>query len=364
MSFFISYFSLFTNDCSLSFMIRVLIVDDSGFMRASLTYLLSADKAIQVAGTAEDGLEAIEKVRLLRPDVVLLDIEMPRMDGLTTLAYLMAEYPVPVVVLSGLADKDARIAIRALEHGAVDFIPKPSGVISYDIEKIKDEIISKVKIAAGIDVSRIALSLPAETYQRTWQKAEKQKELVVIGASTGGPRAVESVLSGLSRDISAAVLIVQHMRGEFIPYFAERLKWVCSLEVGLAQEGELITPGKVMVAPADCNTGFEEDMSDSRIKKIRLDRNLQPDNVAPSIDYTMKAAAEIYGAAALGVLLTGIGSDGAEGMLEIKKAGGSTIAEDEKTCIVYGMPKAAVELEAVEHVIPLPMIAAAIMRMV
>lgn len=345
-------------------MIRVLIVDDSGFMRASLAHLLSSDKGLEVAGTAEDGLEAIEKVRLLRPDVVLLDIEMPRMDGLTALAYLMAEYPVPVVVLSGLAEKDARIAIKALEHGAVDFIPKPSGVISYDIESLKTEIISKIKIAAGVDVRKIALALPGEMYQRPWHKAEAQKELVVIGASTGGPRAVESVLSGLSHGISAAVLVVQHINREFIPYFAERLKWVCRLEVALAQEGDLITPGRVMVAPADCNTGIEADMSESRIKRIRLDRDLQPDTVAPSIDYTMKAAADAYGDAVLGVLLTGIGSDGAEGMLEIKKAGGSTIAEDESTCIVYGMPKAAVELEAVDHVIPLPMIAAAIMRMV
>lgn len=345
-------------------MIRVLIVDDSSFMRASLTHLLSSDRALEIAGTAEDGLEAIEKVRLLRPDVVLLDIEMPRMDGLTALAYLMAEYPVPVVVLSGLAEKDARIAIKALAHGAVDFIPKPSGVISYDIEKIRDEIVSKVKTAAGVDVRKIALALPGEIYQRPWHKTETQKELVVIGASTGGPRAVESVLSGLSRSISAAVLVVQHINSEFIPYFAERLKWSCRLEVELAREGELITPGRVMVAPADCNTGLEADMSENRIKRIRLKRELQQDVVAPSIDYTMKAAADAYGDAALGVLLTGIGSDGAEGMLEIKKAGGSTIAEDESTCVVYGMPKAAIELEAVDHIIPLPMIAAAIMRMV
>lgn len=344
--------------------IRVLIVDDSAFMRASLTHIISSDKAIEVAGTAEDGLDALEKVKQLRPDVVLLDIEMPRMDGLTALAYLMAEYPVPVVVLSGIAEKDARIAIKALEHGAVDFIPKPSGVVSYDIEKIRDEIIGKIKIAAGVDLRKIALSLPTEIYQRSWQKAESQKELVIIGASTGGPRAVENVLSGLSRSITAAVLVVQHMSREFIPYFAERLKWVCRLDVALAEEGALITPGKVLVAPADCNTGIVTDMNEKRIKRVSLDCNLQPDVVAPSIDYTMKAAAYAYGNAAIGVLLTGIGSDGAEGMLEIKRAGGSTIAEDESTCVVYGMPKAAVELGAAEHIIPLPMISAAIMRMV
>lgn len=345
-------------------MIRVLIVDDSGFMRASLTHLLSSDKELEVAGTAENGLEAIEKVRLLRPDVALLDIDMPRMDGLTALAYLMAEYPLPVVVLSGLAEKDARIAIKALEHGAVDFIPKPSGVISYDIEKIKTEIIDKIKIAATVDIHKLARALPQDLDERPWQKTGAQKELVVIGASTGGPRAVESVLSGLGLQMPAAVLIVQHMGREFIPYFAERLKWVCRLEVALAGEGELIEPGRVMLAQADCNTGIEADLSGQKTRRIRLDRNLQPGTAVPSIDYTMKAAAAAYGDAALGVLLSGVGSDGAGGLLEIKKAGGGTIAEAESTCVVYGMPKAAVELEAVDYIIPLPMIAAAIMRMV
>lgn len=342
-------------------MILVLVVDDSAFMRASMSQILLSDKSIEVAGTASDGEDAVEKVKKLRPDVVLLDIEMPRMDGLAALAHIMAECPTPVVMISGLAEKDARIAIKALEHGAVDFIPKPSGTISYDIDKIKDEIISKVKIAAGVDVQKMALELPKESYQRIWPRPVTRKELVVIGASTGGPRALEIVLSGIPRDISAAILVVQHMRQEFIPSFAERLQWDCSLEVSVAQDNSILTHGKVLIAPGKCDTLIEQDENGQKVTSVR---DVSPSVVAPSIDNAMESASRIYGDACLGVLLTGIGSDGARGMKAIKDAGGNTIAEDQSTCVVYGMPKAAIEIGAVNEVVPLPQIADAIMRMV
>lgn len=342
-------------------MIMVLVVDDSAFMRASMSQILLSDRFIEIAGTASDGEDAIEKVKKLRPDVVLLDIEMPRMDGLAALAHIMAECPTPVVMISGLVEKDAKIAIKALEHGAVDFIPKPSGTISYDIEKIKSEIINKVKIAAGVDVQKMALELPKESYQRLWPSPVTRKELVVIGASTGGPRALETVLSGLPRDISAAILIVQHMRQEFIPAFAERLQWDSSLEVSIAQDKSILTRGKVLIAPGRCDTVIEQDEEGHKVTSVR---EVLTSEVSPSIDKAMESASHIYGDACLGVLLTGIGSDGAKGMKAIRDAGGNTIAEDQSTCVVYGMPRAAWEIGAVDEVVPLPQIADTIMRMI
>lgn len=341
--------------------IRVLVVDDSSFMRVSFTHILTSDKTIEVIGTASDGVDAVEKTKTLLPDVVLLDIEMPRMDGLAALAHIMAECPTPVVMISGLAEKDARIAIKSLEHGAVDFMPKPSGVISYDVDKIKDEIIEKVRLAAGVDVQKMALELPRESYQRIWPRPATRKEIVVIGASTGGPRAVETVLSGIQRDITAGVLVVQHMRPEFIPSFAERLQWLCALDVSIAEDNGVIMPGRVYVAPGSSDTVIEQNEDGSKVTSVK---GILSAYEAQSIDKAMESAAQIFGAASLGVLLTGIGSDGANGLRAIKEAGGGTIAEDESTCIVYGMPKSAIEMGVVDEVAPLPRIADVIMRMV
>ncbi|MBI4378182.1 MAG: chemotaxis response regulator protein-glutamate methylesterase [Nitrospinae bacterium] len=341
-------------------MIRVLVVDDSGFMRASLIHILKSDIDIEVIGTAVDGRNAVEKVKLLKPDVVLLDIEMPVMDGLAALSYIMAECPTAVLIISGLGEKDTRIAIKSLEHGAIDFIAKPSGVISYDIEKIREEIISKVKIAAGVDVHRMALELPKEFYVHHRVEAAAKKKIVVIGASTGGPKAVKVVLSGLRREISAAVLVVQHMRKEFISSFAERLKWESPLDISVAQDKGEIVPGKVLIAPGDSNIGIVSEGSGNRVSIISQEAS---HTVLPSIDFTMESAADIYRDESLGVILTGMGSDGAKGMKAIKDAGGSTIAEDESTSVVFGMPKSAIEMGVVDEVMPLNKIAGAIMRM-
>lgn len=340
-------------------MIRVLVVDDSSFMRTSLSYLLKSDTSIEVIGTAGDGRDAIEKVKELKPDVVLLDIEMPVMDGLTALSYIMAECPTPVVIISGHGEGDKRIAIKSLYHGAVDFIAKPGGVISYDIDKIKCEIIDRVKAASEADVQKISLKLPKESYQLRGVQERAGKEIVIIGASTGGPRAVEIVLSGLRRDISAAVLVVQHMREEFIPSFAERLQWESPLNVSIAQQKDDLTSGRVLIAPGNHHTRIEQVEG---VKKIFITQVIPEPPVSPSIDYAMESAASVYGDKALGVLLTGIGNDGARGMKAIKDAGGSTIAEDESSCIVYGMPKAAIEMGVVDEVVSLPFIADAIMR--
>ncbi|MCJ7746109.1 MAG: chemotaxis-specific protein-glutamate methyltransferase CheB [Desulfobacterales bacterium] len=329
-------------------------------MRKSITYLLESERSIEVAGTAADGVEAIQKVSELHPDVVLLDIEMPRMDGFSVLKHIMAQSPTPVVMLSALNKRDSTIAIKSLEHGAVDFIAKPSGVISYDIDKIGNEIITKVKMAADVDVHKLETCLPDESFQKQWPN-HTPKGMVVIGASTGGPRAITTILSNLPRNISTAILVVQHMSSVFIPSLVNGLGKKCSLEVSMAQEGEVMNSGRVLVAPGEYDTAI---VREGDMKKIHLVKNASPHSASPSINYTMESAAEAYGDGALGVLLTGMGMDGARGMKAIKDAGGSTIAEDQSTCIVFGMPRAVIEMGCVDTVVPLPQIARTIIGMI
>ena len=342
-------------------MIKVLVVDDSSFMRKSLTHILESDRSIEVIDTAADGEDAMRKVKRHSPDVVLLDIEMPVMDGLSALAHIMAECPTPVLMLSALNKRDAAIAIKSLEHGAVDFIPKPSGVISYDIEELSNEIIGKVKVAAGVNVHKLALHLPEESYQHPRREPITRKNMVVIGASTGGPKAVVNVLSYLPRDISTAILVVQHMSPEFIPSFVDRLQWGCSLKISTARKGRVISSGQALVAPGGYHTTI---IQNGDARKIRLSRKVSPYTVMPSVDYAMESAAKVYGQSTLGVLLTGLGRDGAKGLEAIKDAGGNTIAEDSSTCVVFGMPKAAIELGCVDEIVPLPQIAQTILRMI
>jgi len=342
-------------------LIKVLVVDDSSFMRKSLTHILESDRSIEVIDTAADGEDAMRKVKRHSPDVVLLDIEMPVMDGLSALAHIMAECPTPVLMLSALNKRDAAIAIKSLEHGAVDFIPKPSGVISYDIEELSNEIIGKVKVAAGVNVHKLALHLPEESYQHPRREPITRKNMVVIGASTGGPKAVVNVLSYLPRDISTAILVVQHMSPEFIPSFVDRLQWGCSLKISTARKGRVISSGQALVAPGGYHTTI---IQNGDARKIRLSRKVSPYTVMPSVDYAMESAAKVYGQSTLGVLLTGLGRDGAKGLEAIKDAGGNTIAEDSSTCVVFGMPKAAIELGCVDEIVPLPQIAQTILRMI
>jgi len=316
--------------------IKVLIVDDSSFMRKALAHIMASAQSIEVIGTAADGQEAIQKVNQLHPDVILLDIEMPVMDGLTALVHIMAEHPTPILMLSALNKRDATIAIKSLEYGAVDFISKPSGVISYDIDKLGKEIIAKVKAVASVNVHKMRLPPPAERYQPQKLKLTARKEIVVIGASTGGPSAVAQILSGFPRDISTAIIVAQHMSPEFISSFVNRLKWGCPLTISVAKRGETIESGRVLIAPGSYHTMI---MANGSSNKIRLSRKTSAEEIYPSIDYAMESAAQAYGGGTLGVLLTGLGSDGARGLKAIKEAGGSTIAEDESTCVVLVCPK-------------------------
>lgn len=341
--------------------IRVLIVDDSSFMRASLAHILKTDSSIGHVETAANGEEALNKVKELRPDVVLLDMMLPGMPGLDVLEYIMVESPLPVLVISGIGKEEPSIIIKAFDYGAVDYIEKPSGQISYDIEKIADEIIYKVKVAARARVDKLIQQLVKGRIKLQTHKPQAQEKIVVIGASTGGPKAVAYVLSGLPQDIHAAVIVVQHMGAEFMPSFAERLKWGCAVDVSLAKKDEKILPGRVLIAPGGCHTAIVKVRND---KRIQLSKKTGHDSIAPSIDYAMESAARAYGRDAVAALLTGAGEDGARGMKAIKDAGGATIAEDESTCVVFGMPKAAIEAGAVDDVVPLHLIAERIVEKV
>ena len=273
-----------------SALIRVLVVDDSNFMRAALTQMLKSDRSVDVVGTAADGENAVQRVKQLRPDVVLLDIEMPGMDGLAALAHIMAECPTPVLMLSGLNKRDAAIAIKSLDHGAVDFISKPSGVISFDIDKLSSEIITKVKAAASARLRKLDLRLPEESHQRGRPKLETKKSIIVIGASTGGPAAVAEVLSALPRDISTAIIVIQHMGPQFVPSFVERLQWGCSLNISIARKGQTISPGRALIAPGGYHTRI---VQNGHTKKIRLSGQASPNRVCPSVDYAMESVAKI-----------------------------------------------------------------------
>ena len=338
--------------------VRVLIADDSSFMRKALTHILKADASIEVVDVASDGEEAFDKVLKWRPHVILLDIQMPRVDGLAALKRIMAEAPTPVIVLSGLDHTDMGVALKSLEFGAVDFISKPSGTTSYDIDEISAEIIAKVRVAAGADVAKLAYCSPKRTMPGSKNKSPRGGKLVVIGASTGGPRAAQEVLSAL-RQQSAAYLLVQHMSEDFVPVLAERLNCVCQMPASIARKGEVITAGHIMVAPGGYQISITARDSRRAVSYSRLDKlNFS----CPSIDVVMKSAAREYGSEAIGVLLTGVGDDGARGMQAIKQAGGHTIAQDQSTSLIFGMPRAAIELGCVDEVLPLPLIATAISR--
>lgn len=329
--------------------IRTLVVDDSTLMRRFLTDLLEKDREIKVVGTARNGLDALEKCQELDPDLITMDVEMPEMDGLTALQHVMKESPRPVVMVSAMGDREADITMKALRLGAVDFIPKTSGSLSLDIEKASKEIISKVKAAARAKVERSHFANREPMVYPGLRKGDRDR-LVMIGASTGGPKALIEVISTLPANLPAGVLVVQHMPEGFTRSFADHLNAASALEVKEAEEGDEIVPGRVLVAPGGLHlvvVGDHVHLSDS--KRIHF--------VRPAVDVTMKSGAPFYGGRCLGVILTGMGNDGLEGMMEIKRNGGSTIAQDEDSCVVYGMPKAVVENGLADYVLPLNKVA-------
>lgn len=344
--------------------IRVLIVDDSAFMRKIIGDLLSSDSGIAVIGTARDGIDAVEKCKLLRPDVVTLDVEMPRLDGLACLERLMNECPTPVVMVSSLTQEGAATTVRALALGAVDFIPKPSGSISLDMAKVRDELTAKVKVAARANLRRARLSQPlpvvgGRTVGRDGGRdAGRPRRIVCIGCSTGGPGALHEVVPRLPADLGAPVLIVQHMPPGFTRSLAQRLDELSPLRVREAAAGDHFGPGDVLIAPGGSH------MTVASGDTIALSQDPPLHGVRPAVDVTLHSIVQHYGGDAVGVILTGMGFDGARAMAELHRAGGRTIAEHQSTCVVYGMPRAVVELGVADVVAPIHEIAERIVEAV
>jgi len=346
--------------------IRVLVVDDSAFMRRVISEAIAAQPDMEVAGVAINGLDALVKVEQLQPDVVTLDVEMPDMDGLTALRHLMARYPRPVVMLSTMTQDGAVTTLRALSIGAVDFVAKPSAAISLDFHRVKDELLHKIRVAAkatarGPVVSGQSVSkkpAPGIPHRTTghWPPTTDHSfdRIVVIGSSTGGPRALGTLIPALPADGRTAYLIVQHMPAGFTKSLAERLDTVSQLTVREAAQGDHLAAGLALLAPGNLH------MRISPTGTVELDEGPRVHGVRPSIDVTLASAVERYGQLALTVILTGMGSDGTAGAVALHEAGGVVLAEDESTCVVWGMPRAVFERGVTDRVVPLDGMAEAI----
>lgn len=342
--------------------IKVLVVDDSALMRKIISDMVNSTGDMEVISTCRNGEEFLEKLKTIKPDVVTLDIEMPKMDGITALRQLKAEkYDIPVIVLSSGSRQSASVTMECLEAGAFDFLSKPSGAISLDIEKVKNELILKIRAAASKNVT--AIKKENVVFKKTLQNDNIQvrgKEIsaVVIGASTGGPKALYSVITKLSNALEVPVLVVQHMPAGFTKAFAERLNGASKLKVIEAYEGVAVEKNVVYVAPGGYHMIIGAD------KKIHLNDGPPIWGVKPAVDKLFISASAVFSSHLLSVILTGMGRDGAAGTIEIKNSGGITISEDESTCTIYGMPKAAYETGKVDMVLPLHNIAAEIENLV
>ncbi len=331
--------------------LKILVVDDSLLMQRVLIDILQSDPSLSVVGTARNGEEALAKIPQLHPDVVTLDVEMPVMNGLTAVRKIMEISPVPVVMISALTQREAQLTLKALEFGAVDYVPKPSGQISLNMESVKSELILKVKTAASANVNQTKLFLSEEN--QSTEPIRISDKVISIAASTGGPPAVTHVLSHLPSNIPP-ILIVQHMPKGVTKLFAESLNQSCKFKVKEAEEGDYIQENLALLAPG----GFH--MVVTKSGKISLNQDPPVNYVRPAADVMMKSTAEVYGDNNIGVVLTGMGSDGAKGIKAIKEKGGATIAQDEKSCVIFGMPNMAIQTGCVDVIAPLDRIPRAI----
>lgn len=339
--------------------IRVLVVDDSAFARVVISREIGSDAEVEVVGTAIDGVDAIEKIKSIRPDVVTLDIEMPRMDGMSTLRKVMKEYPTPVIVLSRLTTEDAETTIHALEAGAIDFVPKSPLASSGRISLAAGSLIEKIKLAAEVDVCRLkAMSTrnkPRELNRNRLKHdlprmrgRSRPQSVVIIGSSTGGPKALCDLIPDLPGDIPAAMLIVQHMPAGFTGSLAMRLDQLAQIGVKEAETGDPIRPGQALLAPGGYH--LLVDSGDT----VTLSSTMPPRHgLRPAVDVTMETAAGSYGGGCIGVVLTGMGCDGRDGAAIISKAGGRVIVQDEGTSVIYGMARSVVESGKADRIVPL-----------
>lgn len=347
--------------------VKVLIVDDSAFMRSALSSMLSSDKDILVVGMAKDGLEAIAKVKTLRPDIVTMDVEMPRMDGLQALKHIMAENPVPVVMVSSLTNEGAHVTLEALEAGALDFIPKNLSELSVNILKIKEILIEKIKKLSTKKLARIPrtssarpteqINMPALTLRTT---GERKAGVLAIGTSTGGPKALQEIIPRLPKNFPVPIVIAQHMPPNFTGPFAERMNQLSQVEVREAKEGELLKPGVALIAPGGGHMRIKKRGAIEAVTSITNDR--EEFIYRPSVDALMASVAEVYPGRVLAVILTGMGNDGVKGIEQVKKSGGRIFAQNEQSCVVYGMPKAVVDAGFADKVLSIEELAGEIIN--
>jgi two-component system chemotaxis response regulator CheB len=340
--------------------IRVLIVDDSAIVRKILTEALSGQPDLEVVGTAPDPYIARDKILALQPDVLTLDIEMPRMDGLTFLKKLMHFHPMPVIVISSLAQASCQTAMQALNLGAVEVLAKPGG--PYSVGELRLELASKIRAAAASRIRPASdpKNAPVKPAPRLPAGMWMPSTVIAIGASTGGTEAIADILPRLPAGIPG-IVITQHIPAGFSRAFANRLNQMCAFEVKEAQDGDAVRAGRALVAPGDMHLLLRKSADGYRVVVKTGPRVCYQ---RPSVDVMFSSVAESAGAHAVGVLLTGMGSDGAQGMLKMRQAGARTVAQDEATCVVFGMPREAIRAGAAGSVVPLPAIPQAILQLI
>jgi two-component system chemotaxis response regulator CheB len=334
--------------------IRVVVVDDSAFVRQALSRMLGAAPDVEVVATAVDGVDGVEKVCALRPDVVTLDVKMPRMGGLEALRRIMAECPTAVLLLSSHTSEGAEITLRGLELGAMDFVDKSSVQGHMNLLGLADELLAKVRALASVPRERLGEMGGPLRPALPPAGRDQQADVVVIGTSTGGPSALQAIIPRLPRGLAGAILIAQHMPAGFTRSLADRLDRRSALPVREAQDGEPVERGIVLVAPGGLHMKIRKRGGQAR---VWIDTEPHSALHRPSVDVLMASVAKAYGARSMGIILTGMGADGVQGLRAIREAGGRTLAESEETCVIYGMPKAAAEAGVVDRIAPLPRMA-------
>jgi two-component system chemotaxis response regulator CheB len=338
--------------------VRVMVVDDSVFMRRMVKDLLETDPEIEVVALARDGMEALEMLPAASPDVVLLDVEMPRMDGLEFLRRVLPERPLRVIMLSALTQEGSEVTMQALELGALDFIPKPSGAISLDIDRKKEEIIQKVKAVSTISLERVREGVvhTGKLRKRVHEKGvqRESQRVVFVASSTGGPKALQILMQGLSPLRRSGMVLVQHMPPGFTKSLADRLSDLAPFLVREAQGGEAILVNHAFLAPGGKHLVVDGD------RRLVLDDRPPLKGLKPCADISLSSLVEVFGDRVLAVILTGMGKDGLEGCRKLKARGGTVIAQDEKTSLIFGMPRAVIEEGLVDLVLPIEEIGRAI----
>ncbi len=350
--------------------LRVLVIDDSAFNRRAIVKMLESLPNVEVVGYACDGEEGLKKVISLRPDLITLDLEMPRMDGFTLLRIVMQKQPTPIIVVSSRSDDED--VFRALELGAVEFVPKPSSRVSPVLMDIHNELLAKVQEVSRANLQNLRSRSAGEAHQarlgsqvvrsKTVERVapKSQLDMVVIGSSTGGPPALQQIFSAIQTDLPVAFVVAQHMPRDFTRAFAERLNRFSGLNIREAVNGNIVNPGDVLIAPGGMNLELFHKGAEI-IAKVSEPRESQ--RYIPSVDVLFASAAQLFGPRLLGVVLTGMGNDGARGVRAIRKSGGKVLAEAEESCVVFGMPKEAIATGCVDRAVPLGEMSKEILRL-